>query len=254
MKISPFITVLFLFVTISVQAQSARSSKTQDPRPKGNSISEANTEIAATLDESSEKPESAGYELLQLQQAEVTKLNSSLAQLRQLYVEGLIAKVELDKAEDSLKAAQTKVEVTQNQIARAAKLAEETKQAAALPKFKPLTKSTLLPINSSSSPVLRSTAGSWSITNLSSVQQFFQQTFGRPLPMSAVGQSSTHDRLGWDHHNAVDVGLNPSSVEGNALINYLQQAGIPFLAFRSAIPGVATGPHIHIGFPSHPLG
>ena len=29
------------------------------------------------------------------------------------------------------------------------------------------------------------------------------------------------------------------------------RAGIPFLAFRGAVPGKATGPHIHIGFPSH---
>ena len=36
-----------------------------------------------------------------------------------------------------------------------------------------------------------------------------------------------------------------------ALISYLQSHGIPFSAFRTAIPGVATGPHIHIGMPSH---
>jgi hypothetical protein len=31
----------------------------------------------------------------------------------------------------------------------------------------------------------------------------------------------------------------------------LKTEKIPFLVFRHAIPGVATGPHIHIGFPSH---
>jgi hypothetical protein len=196
------------------------------------------------------KSGSPATELLQLQQADVTRLSASLEQLRQLYAEGLVAKVELDKAEADLKTSQAKLEATQNQIASAAKLAEETQKAAASPKFKPLAKPTLLPINSA---ILRSTTGSWSIANLSSVQQFFQQTFGQPLPTSAVGQSSTHDHLGLDHHNSVDVGLRPDSVEGQALINYLQQAGIPFLAFRSAIPGVATGPHIHIGFPSHRL-
>jgi hypothetical protein len=58
---------------------------------------------------------------------------------------------------------------------------------------------------------------------------------------------------GDDHHNAVDVALHPDSSEGRALINYLQGRGIPFLAFRGAIPGIATGPHIHIGSPSHRL-
>ena len=197
---------------------------------------------------SSQVTQSPNNEVLPLQQAEVTRLSASLDQLRQLYDEGLIAKVELDKADADLKAAQTKVETTQNQIANDAKLAAEAKKLAATPKFKPLTKLTSLTIGSA---VLGSIAGSWSLSNLSSVQQFFRQRFGKPLPTSSVGQSATHDRLGWDHRNSVDVGLNPDSPEGSALINYLQQAGIPFLAFRSAIPGVATGPHIHIGFPSH---
>jgi hypothetical protein len=59
--------------------------------------------------------------------------------------------------------------------------------------------------------------------------------------------------MGWNHRNSVDVGLHPDSAEGSALIAYLQSAGIPFLAFRGAIPGVSTGPHIHIGSPSNRL-
>jgi len=94
---------------------------------------------------------------------------------------------------------------------------------------------------------------SWSVANLGSIQQFFANRFGHALPTTAIGQSATHDRLGYDHRNAVDVGLNPDSLEGRALISYLQSAGIPYIAFRSAIPGVATGPHIHIGSPSHKL-
>jgi hypothetical protein len=232
-----FILSLVLLLSGTAQAQSAKVAAGHP----------------ANLIKSTDKSPSAENELLQLQEAEVNKLNASLEQLRELYAEGLIAKVELEQAEANLKTAQAKVETTENQITSAAKLAEETKKAAALSKFKPLAKPTLLPISANNFAILRSGAGSWSIANLSTVQRFFQQTFGRALPMSAVGQSSTHDRLGWDHRNAVDVGLHPDSAEGHALINYLQQAGIPFLAFRSAIPGVATGPHIHIGFPSHRL-
>jgi len=43
-------------------------------------------------------------------------------------------------------------------------------------------------------------------------------------------------------------GLLPSV---RALLDFLQRNGIPYLAFRAAIPGTATGPHIHIGRPSH---
>jgi hypothetical protein len=45
----------------------------------------------------------------------------------------------------------------------------------------------------------------------------------------------------------MDVGLHPDSAEGRALIEFLRNESIPFLAFRGPIPGVATGPHIHIG-------
>jgi hypothetical protein len=56
--------------------------------------------------------------------------------------------------------------------------------------------------------------------------------------------------LGYDHREAVDVAVSPRSREGRALITYLREARIPFLAFRGKMPGVSTGPHIHIGLPS----
>ena len=40
------------------------------------------------------------------------------------------------------------------------------------------------------------------------------------------------------------------SAEGRALMDYLCAHGIPFLAFRAARPGVATGAHVHVGRPS----
>lgn len=193
--------------------------------------------------------QSAGQQLLQSQEAEVTKLTTSTEQLRQLYSEGLIARVEVEKAESQLATAKAGVEETRTQIAAAEKLAAEQKKAAQLAKVKPLVKTTSMALNRTPS-VMRFTSGSWSLSNLSTVQQFFSKTFGRALPTSTIGQSATHNRMGWDHRHAVDVGLHPDSVEGRALINFLQSAGIPFLAFRGAIPGVSTGPHIHIGQPS----
>ena len=187
--------------------------------------------------------------LVELQQAEVEKLTKSTDLLRQLEADGLIARVELEKAEQELTAAKTRVEETQ-------KAEELAKKADALAKANPPVKSfvkpTLMPLNKSAT-VMRSTAGSWSLSNLGMVQQFFSQTFGRALPTSTIGQSATHNRMGWDHRHAVDVGLHPDSNEGRALIAYLQNSGIPFIAFRGAIPGVSTGPHIHIGSPSHRL-
>ena len=89
--------------------------------------------------------------------------------------------------------------------------------------------------------------GKWKLSNASKVEEFFQAKFKKPLPLSAFGQSDLHTRWGWDHRNGMDVGLHPDSTEGRALIEFLRAESIPFLAFRSAVPGVATGPHIHIG-------
>lgn len=93
----------------------------------------------------------------------------------------------------------------------------------------------------------------WNISDSPKVESFFVSKFNRPLPLTAFGQSELHNRWGLDHRQSMDVGLHPDSVEGKALIRFLVDEGIPFLAFRSSIPGVATGPHIHIGHGSSRL-
>ena len=89
--------------------------------------------------------------------------------------------------------------------------------------------------------------GRWSIREASKVKEFFFNKFNRPLPLSAFGQSDLHTRWGLDHRNGMDVNLHPDSVEGRALVAFLRAESIPFLVFRGPIPGVATGPHIHVG-------
>jgi hypothetical protein len=87
----------------------------------------------------------------------------------------------------------------------------------------------------------------WSLKEATKIKQFFLEKFNKPLPLSAFGQSDLHTRWGLDHRNGMDVNLHPDSVEGRALIAFLRAESIPFLVFRGPIPGVATGPHIHIG-------
>ena len=90
----------------------------------------------------------------------------------------------------------------------------------------------------------------WSLEDAGKISQFFLSHFGREMPISAMGQSATHDRMGLDHREALDVAVRPDSAEGRGLIAYLRRAGIPFIAFRSKVRGMATGAHIHIGRPS----
>ncbi|HET6973723.1 MAG TPA: hypothetical protein VFH96_06830 [Pyrinomonadaceae bacterium] len=87
----------------------------------------------------------------------------------------------------------------------------------------------------------------WTLAEATKVEQFFVSKFKRPLPLTAFGQSDLHTRWGLDHRNGMDVGLHPDSVEGRALIEFLRAESIPFLVFRGPVPGVATGPHIHVG-------
>jgi len=91
----------------------------------------------------------------------------------------------------------------------------------------------------------------WGLNEAWKIQRFFSDTFKRELPIAVFGQGAIHDRWRLDHRNAMDIQLHPDGPEGRALLEFLQKNGIPYSAFRSAIPGTATGPHIHIGRPSH---
>jgi hypothetical protein len=103
---------------------------------------------------------------------------------------------------------------------------------------------------SSASSAEKAIAGASKSAIVGDVKGFFISKFGRSLPVSAFGQTRLHSRLGFDHRNGVDVALNPDSFEGRAFIGKLRRLGIPFIAFRRAVPGVATGAHIHVGRPS----
>lgn len=201
--------------------------------------------------------ETLNKEQLTLLEESATKLSTSLEQLRKLADDGLVATNEVAEAEENLAKLNSKIEDYRNRIASEKQLALEQKKADELTqaaKTKSFVKPVLKSINMSGATVMRSTTGNWSLANLGQIQQFFSQSFGRQLPVSTIGQSATHNRLRWNHRNSVDVGVHPDSPEGLALMAYLQQSGIPFLAFRAAVPGVSTGPHIHIGFPSQRMG
>ena len=82
---------------------------------------------------------------------------------------------------------------------------------------------------------------------LKKIEAAFQSRFKEPLPISADGETDTHRALGFDHRGRVDVALSPQQEQGQWLLSYLKAKKIPFYAFTHAIPGKATGAHIHIG-------
>ncbi len=182
----------------------------------------------------------------------VQRAQDQLTKLTKLFAEGLISKNDLDASEKALREAKDKVtEINQTIVNADSRVADTLLEAEAektLAKSKPLPKGSLL---RTAAYIRFNGAASWALSDAWKVQRFFLEAFKRPLPVAVFGQGSIHDRWRLDHHNAMDVSLHPDGPEGQALLNFLRSNGIPFLAFRAAIPGTATGPHIHIGRPSH---
>lgn len=89
--------------------------------------------------------------------------------------------------------------------------------------------------------------GLFNLDDLPAISNQFQMHFHQALPISALGQTLVHQSMGLDHHNRVDVALSPDQPEGIWLRQLLERLHIPYLAFRSAVAGAATAPHIHIG-------
>jgi hypothetical protein len=89
--------------------------------------------------------------------------------------------------------------------------------------------------------------GTFNMMTFARVESDFEKHFGKPLPISAMGETAVHRSLGFDHRGRVDVAVHPDQEEGRWLLEYLVDHHIPYFAFRHAVPGKATGAHIHIG-------
>jgi hypothetical protein len=212
------------------------------------------TELARLRDEFIKATKEYKASLTRLQvlyERDVTKAEEKLAQSKKLLDEGLISKKQFSDNELALAAAKDKVNETQRQMANAdtqiASALLEAQAEAQLAKT-PLRRGALV---RTTSYIRYSGSGGWNLSDAWKVQRFFMDSFHKQLPIGVFGQGAIHDRWRLDHRNAMDVSVHPDGPEGQALMNYLRSNGIPFLAFRSAIPGTATGPHIHIGRPSH---
>lgn len=190
--------------------------------------------------------------LLASYQKNVVLAEKRLSQSRELFPQGLISRNELASSERALADANDKVTETKLRMNSAdSQIADALVEAEAertLLRSKPLARGSFL----QTAAYIRYNGGaSWALSDAWKVQRFFLESFKKPLPIAVFGQGSIHDRWHLDHHNSMDVSLHPDGAEGQALLNFLRSNGIPFLAFRAAIPGTATGPHIHIGRPSH---
>jgi hypothetical protein len=213
---------------------------------------DAPAEALAELERRTREYQDALTRLIALEEQTVARAMADAERYRALAAQGAVARTDLEAVERAVTVARDRLDGTRRELAESAQILVEAQAMSRLAEL-PRPRS---PGEERSTPEVAEYrgVGSWSLGQVASLERFFTARFGRPLPVSALGQTTTHDRLGFDHRNALDVALHPDSVEGRALLDHLRGRGIPFLAFRGALRGASTGAHVHVGTPSLRLG
>lgn len=242
--------MLLVLAVVSLDGFAQRRTK-KKPAP----APQPQTELAKLREEfikaTNEHKASLG-KLLPFYESNLKRAEEKLEISRKLFAEGLVPRMQVEESEHAVALAKQQIAETNRQLANAeAQVAGVLAENAANEEInKNLTLAKQRMVRTAA--FTRYTgAGGWNIGEAWKVQRFFSDTFKKQLPIAVFGQGAIHDRWRLDHRNAMDIQLHPDGVEGRALLDFLQKNGIPYLAFRSAIPGTATGPHIHIGRPSH---
>jgi len=241
------VVVISLSADASAQRKTKKKPAPATPAP-ATELSKLREEYIRLTNESK-----AGLgKMIPYQESEVKKAEEKLEQSKKLFAEGLIARAHVEENERALQIAKQKLADTNRQITNAdeqiAAILVETEADKEIAKNLRLAKQSLV---RTASFTRYTGAGVWNLGEAWKIQRFFSDTFNKQLPIAVFGQGAIHERWRLDHRNAMDIQLHPDGVEGRALLDFLQKNGIPYSAFRSAIPGTATGPHIHIGSPSH---
>jgi len=246
------VAAVLLFSTAS--AQKSKRKKVQSPPPaparSAEDIKKLNEEAAESRENlvavSNTYRESL-ERLLALQKQDEDRLSQNLEKSRKLLDLGVISRKQVEGGEQLLEEAKNKSTETEKQIASVDNLIAEVHAADEEAKEPPAPQGI---IRAGGLMVRYVGASRWNLSDFGKVDAFYRLKFLRPLPVSAFGQTETHNRLGFDHTNAIDVAVHPDSAEGQALMEFLHGQGISFIAIRGAIQGSATGAHIHIGLSS----
>ena len=247
-----------LVIATALVLASVSASPAQGPRPstpqssaKPSASAQARTtdldRLAANARSAIAKYRATLDPVLAIYERELARQTELAAARRDLYERGALSEKELQEGRRGLIAAQKDVDDMRRTIAEADRMMGEAHMLD-LGRQKPLAKGA----DEETSGLVRfSGLAEWSLrSGALKLHRFFEGRFGRALPISAFGQTALHDRMGFDHHNALDVALHPDSPEGRALMGFLRTSGIAFIAAWGPIPGAASGAHIHVGQPS----
>ena len=242
-----WLLLVLLLVAVDVSAQRKSKKKPAPPEPQSELTKLREEFVKAT----NEYKASLG-KLLAIYEDNVKKAEAKVDVSKKLLAEGLIAKSQFEETERVLGTEKQKVLETRRQMTNAdAQIAGVLVETAADEEISKNLKFAKQSLIRTAAFTRYTGSGGWNLSDAWKIQRFFSDTFKKQLPIAVFGQGAIHERWRLDHHNAMDIQLYPDGAEGRALLDYLQKNGIPYSAFRSAIPGTATGPHIHIGRPSH---
>jgi hypothetical protein len=240
---------LLLFLALDGHTQEKQKRPVNRPASSGRTAS-VDAELArlrAEVIERMKESRASAEKLLEIHEEQKTKLTIEYQRRLEFYSQGLISRLELNQAERALAEAIVRVEEDKRWLMESDIAITEATLRDELLRLPALARGAY----SENGNLVRFNGGApWSLADAPKIEKFFLKTFGRALPVTAFGQTATHDRLRFDHRNAIDVAVHPDSNEGRSLLSYLRQMGIPFIAFRGAVPGAATGAHVHIGQPS----
>jgi hypothetical protein len=189
-------------------------------------------------------PEEAD-QMVEVAQRMVIRRQRSLLEMRELVSAGVLAQSEADTSTADFNRAQQELDWAKSRAVLVEQIAESARIQKSIAS---------LEIQAESHPdwagkVYTHYDGNGVFTpgDLQKLQSDYIAKFARPLPISAEGETAVHRSLGFDHRGRVDVAVTPEQPEGEWLMHYLEGKKIPYFAFRMAVPGKATGAHIHVG-------
>lgn len=230
-----------LFVSASI-AIGAAAPPRETPAAAVQSLHDAQTDLL----EKTRTYRSKTAALLKIVKTRAERRAEELETRRTLFEKGYLSHSEFLAAQARLAEANEEVAKQEKELMAAEHLLAEA--AASLETRPPPPGQTGLSANRSTIRFQGSVV--WKIEDAAELANFFWRRFGKELPISAYGQTPTHDALGFDHRNRLDVAVHPDSEEGKAVIQYLTERAISFIGFGKSLAGSATGAHIHVGPPS----
>jgi hypothetical protein len=187
--------------------------------------------------------EAQADELVAAAERQFARRKDAFDRAKKLVEDGLAPRLSLDTYLTELDFARKECDLAESRARLSRELAQQAEAEAA---------ATAARQNQTSGPGLKTAErfdgnGLFTQATLHRVEAAFEARFGKPLPVSALGETAVHRALGFDHRGRVDVALHPDQAEGVWLREYLTENKIPFFAFRQAVAGKATGAHIHMG-------